>query len=80
MNSISRGYLYGAVIRLQCSCSSVARRATALRTLSQLHEGFHDRTAIGGRELATTADSQHRGMLEQGALHFERADSIATRK
>src|SRR5271168_5379927 len=48
------------------------------RIRPQLHESLHDRAAVG----VWTRNHRrfhYRRMLEQGALHLERADSIASR-
>ena len=79
MNSISRGYLYGAVTRLQCSCSSRTSARRRCRARTQHDERLDDVAAVGiGR--SDDRRLEHRRMLEQRALDLERSDAVGARR
>src|SRR5882672_72490 len=74
-NSISRGYLYGAVMRLQCSCNSCRNSSLAPHSLRSTTKALTiwPRAAVG---LAHHGRLKHRRVLNERALNFERPDTV----
>ena len=74
-NSIRRGYLYGAVTRLTCSCSSRASASDGPCAGAQHDERLHYLAAlgIGARDRRGLL---HGRMLDQRVLDLHRADAV----
>ena len=74
-NEIARGYLYGAVTDLTCSCSSAASSPLGLVPLAEHDERLDELAAIrvGHADDGALGD---RRMLEERALDLERADAV----
>ncbi len=77
-NSIRRGYLYGAVTRFTCSCSSRASASDAAWPGAQHDERLHHFAAlgVGARDGGRLLDGR---VLDQRVLDLHGADAVARR-